>query len=540
MPQYLIEKRDFLKGLSQSEELGGFFRDMQGINVYSQSGIGVLMNADGQTTVYSESSATPLQSMVTQLIPYSNPTSTQNILALSSNRGIGIRLTGADAETTPNVITFTTADNKSDKRGAALYHLGSQSSNNIGIFYSKDTDIGVYDVTKSFTSETQWNGDFMSTVPAGASTISSATFRAMYHHKRHDILYWNSGSAGNQVDKFDANTGVNGTLSENALDLPVEWEIRDFGQLRDYLAILAIHPRSGGSDDANIQFRSKIFFWDGISDSWTYETPLIHDQIVRLVNAEEGLFGIGKGDGVSYYRLELEQAVRLFNYPKAGLDITAGRRDGNNLANYGAVTSVGNQLFFMGLDGGNAHIFSAGNRFGVAPDRVINKTFYLKSVTGTGVVYLGDLAIVSPNKIYASFQDTNGASADQFRIVRFSPGVANTKDARVDTVELDSYFGGSGRLKKLNWIRFDIEELVSGDILEVYKEIDYDNTWTRLDGDSSAGAGNSIRESDFSGEGRTTIKFTRSDIFRHLRLRFNWTGGSVRIRRIVIDFNWNE
>lgn len=538
MPQYVIDKRDFLKGLSQSEEIGGFFRDMRGINVHSQSGIGVLMNNSKEVGVYSEGSSTALTSPITQLIHYSSG-GTQIVAGLSNNHAVRIRVNAVDGEDVSQVITFS-GGNTNDKRGAAIYHFGTQSSSGVGLFYSDDTDIGAYDVSGTFTTEQKWNADFMSTVPAGATTVSSASFRAMYHHKRHDILYWNGGTNGNQVDKFDANTGVNGTLSKNALDLPTDWEIRDFGQLRDYLAILAITPKSGGSDDAFIQFRSKIYFWDGISDSWQYETPLINDHLVGLINTEKGLFAIGKGDGISYYQIELEQASRVFNWPKSNIDITAGRRDGNDLANYRAVTSTGNQLFFLGKDGNNAHVFSVGERFGVSSSKVLGKTFYLKTQTSTGVIDLGDLVAVTPTKFYASFHDDNGASADQYRIVRFSPGNANTKDARVDTVELDSYFGGFGRLKKLNWIRFDMEPLVSGDVLEIYKELDYAGSWTRLDGASSAGAENSIRESDFSGENRKTIKFTRAEQFRHLRLRFDWTGGSVKIRRIVIGFDYAE
>lgn len=540
MPQFVIDKRDFLKGLSQSEEIGGFFRNMQGMNLYSQSGIGVLMNNSGQSTVYSENSGTALTSPITQLIHYGQTGSIQAIAGLSNNHAVQIRLNAVNGEAT-SIITFS-GSNSNDKRGAAMYHLGSQSSSGLGLFYADDTDIGVYEVSGTFTTEQKWNADFMSTVPANASTVGSARYRAMYHHKRHDILYWNSGDgAGSigQIDKFDANVGANGTLTENAFDLPEDWEIRDFGQLRDYLAILAITPLTGGSDDQFIQFRSKIFFWDGISDSWTYETPLINDQLIRLINTEDGLFAIGKGDGISYYQIELEQAKRLFNWPKDGIDITAGRRDGNDLANYGAITSIGNQLFFLGKDGNNAHVFSAGDRFGLSK-KILTKPFYLKTQTSTGVIDLGDLVAITPTKLYASYHDDNGGGADQYRIVRFSPGVANTKDARADTVELDSYFGGIGRLKKLKSIRFDIEPLVSGDVLEIYKELNYAGSWTRLDGTSPAGADNSIRESDFSGENRATIKFTRADQFRHMRLRFDWTAGSVKIRRIVVEFEYGE
>ncbi len=103
---------------------------------------------------------------------------------------------------------------------------------------------------------------------------------------------------------------------------------------------------------------------------------------------------------------------------------------------------------------------------------------------------------------------------------------------------MDGYFGGHGRLKQLNWIRFDVEELATGDVLEVYKEIDYDGSWTRVDGTGSAAATNAIRYADLQSE--TTIGFTRSDMFRHMRLRFNWTGGAVKIRRIVVDFSYAE
>ena len=543
MSQYVIDKRDFLKGLSQSEEIGGFFRDMQGINVHSKSGVGILMNNSSVSTVYSEASATALTSPITQIIGpigLGGTSSIKSVIALSNNHAVRLQLSGADSETI-SIIEFA-GGNSIDKTGAALYHFGSQSSSGIGLFYSSASDIGAYDTSGTFTTEQKWNVDFMTTVPAndGAPVLGSRKVRYMYHHRGHDILYFNGGTGQGNICKFDANIGVNGTFSEDVLDLPKDWEVRGFGQLRDYLAILAVNPLTGSADDPFMQFRSKIFFWDGIKDSWTYETPEIADDLLRLKNTEDGLFAIGKGDGITYYQIEFEQAKRIFNWV-GNVDITSGRRnDDNDLAYYGAVESSGNELFILGKDGNDVHIFTAGDRFDLSSKKTIRKTFFVHSQTNTGIVDLGDLLTISPTRIYASYHDDNGGSADQYRIVRFSPGNANTTDARTDTVELDSYFGGIGRLKKLNWIRFDIEPLKTGDVLEVYKELNYAGSWTRLDGTSPAGAENSIRESDFSGENRTTIKFTRGDQFRHMRLRFDWTGGSVKIRRIVVDWDYAE
>ena len=129
------------------------------------------------------------------------------------------------------------------KLGAAVYKLGSASSTAIGLFYSLATDIGVYDLTSTFTNEVHWRGNFMSTRPANASAIGTTFggFRPMYYHKRHDVLYWgafNSTTNVPQVDKFDANIGTEGTLTENALDLPKHWGIQDFGQLRVFYQAL--------------------------------------------------------------------------------------------------------------------------------------------------------------------------------------------------------------------------------------------------------------------------------------------------------------
>ena len=532
MPQYVIDKKDFLKGLSLSEELGGFWRDMQGIDVYRTPG--VLRPAVILGSVYSESSSPALTTPITQLIPTNVDGSIQAVIALSNAHAVRIRLNAADSENVATTVVFSGA-NAADKLGAAIYRLGSASSNRPALFYSLDTDIGMYDFSLAFGTNGNWDDNFMSTIPASGAAIGSERFRAMYHHKRHNILYWNDG---NEVDKFDALTGVNGTLTQSALDLPVEWEIRDFAQLRDYLAILAVNPPTGGSDDQFIQVNSKVFFWDGISDSWNYETPLIHDHIVRLLNTEGGLFGVGKGDGISYYQFELEQSRRIFNWLGTGsaIDITAGRRDGNDLASYGGITAAGNQILLLGKDGNNAHVLSLSNRFNLK-QIVLNKLYYLKTAAGT--IDLGDIVAVSPTKIYASIHDDNGAGADQYRVVRFSSGNSSETVARGDTVELSNYFERTpGRKKRINYIEFYTDELASADVLEIYKEIDYDATWTRLDGAGSAGAENSIRESDFSGENRTTLKFTRTDPFRFLRLRFDFTAGNIKVRRIVVDFDY--
>ena len=538
MPRYVIDKNDFLKGIAISEETGGFWRDQNGIDVYRTPGL--LRPGVTSGSVYSEASATALTSPITRMV-FADDSASPNsgiayIVALSTNHGVRIRINAADSETAA-VVAFS-GNNAAAKEGAAFYKLGSASSSRPALFYSLDTDIGMYDTSLDFTVNANWDDNFMSSVPANASSIVSTTFRTMYHHKRQDVLYWNSGSSGNQVDKFDANTGVNGTLTENALDLPAGWEIRDFAQLRDYLAILAITPNltTVATDRAFIQPKSKIFYWDGVADTWNYETPVIEDRLMGLFNNENGLFAYGVGDGISYYQLELEQANRLFNWPGTGntIDLSAGVRDGNDVANYRAVATRGRQSFILGKDGNDAYIFAIGNRFGLPFG--IHKPYLLKTAAGT--VDLGDIVAVSPTKIYASYHDDNGASADQYRVVRFSSGNSSSTASTADTVELDSYFGGFGRMKKLKSIRFDFDKLASGDQIDLYKEVDYAGSWTRIDGGGSTAATNRIAYADLGAI--STAHYNGADKFRHLRLRWNFVAGNAKIRRIVIEFDYND
>ena len=186
MAQYVLDKRSFIKGLSLSEELGGPFRDMQGVNVYSQSDVGVLMNANTVVTRYSESQLA--NSLFTHILMRSDAS---GIIALSCSLAVGTSITGDNADSFGTLAggQFTGA-NLADKRGAAIYHLGTQSQSDIGVFYALETDIGVANLTRAET--VLWNADFMSTVPSGASVLGSMNVRHLYVHKKQDILYWNT------------------------------------------------------------------------------------------------------------------------------------------------------------------------------------------------------------------------------------------------------------------------------------------------------------------------------------------------------------
>lgn len=531
MPRYTLDKREFLKGIGLSEEIGGVWADQQGIDFYRKPG--VLQAGFAKATVYDETEATALTSPITEM-QFFGDSAIGAIIALSKNHGVLLRLSGNTSET-ESVIAFSGAG-AADKRGSAMYKI---ASGNRALFYSLETDIGMYDVTLGFTTEANWDHDFMSTIPASAATVGVAQQRPMYHYRRSDKLYWGDGA--NKVDQFDANTGANGTLTKNALDLPGEWVIQDFGYLQNYLAILAVTPTYLGSDISRMRLHSKVFFWDTFSDSWSYESPLIPDHLLRLANDGPGLFGVGKGEGLSLYQIGLEDANPLVNWTPPNentITLDSGRRDGNDEAHDGAFIPLGGQFLALAKDGNDAHVISLGSKVRGMPF-VLNKPLFAKAAAGT--IDLGDIIAATNNRYYVAIHDDNGASADIYRIIRFSSADGSDTGSFVETVELDSYFGGDGREKTANYIEVQFEPLGATDLVDVDYEKNLSGTWTDIAATAALSAfGGSSASTTTPGTNGTNWVFDKLSIgnFKQLRLKFTLTAGSPKIRRIIVGFDY--
>lgn len=147
-----------------------------------------------------------------------------------------------------------------------IYYVGTTKY----LFYSwvdnTDGDIGRYDLSATF------DDDFMTTVPSGASAtgFTNTTLKSIPMIVGDDnILY---AGNGRYVAAYNGNLATP-TINYQALDLPSDYIITSFAKLKNFLVIYAYKgaTNSGG----NIyKTETTAFFWDYVSDSFTYAYPL--------------------------------------------------------------------------------------------------------------------------------------------------------------------------------------------------------------------------------------------------------------------------
>jgi hypothetical protein len=510
--------------LQQRLQVGGFWADLKAVDPFRKAG--VFRPGFGAATVIDKDTATPdaTTSLIRYLVKSKAVGGGRVFYGLSSTKAFRV-VVGSSTTDAPISLAFASAQ---DIRGAAAYKI---ANGNDALFYAFDTDIGMYDQTLTFNEEASWDHNFMSTIPTGASTLSnSSTVHPLYHFKKTDILYI---GAENIIDQFDANVGANGTLTKNALDLPKGLQIVDISQLGDYLAILAVTKR-----DLYVKPTSHVFFWDTYSSSWTYDYE-IQDHVRKLVFDRGKLYAIGEGDGLNVYQLYLREAVLKESFTGT-IALDAQRRDGNDEGT-GTMAAASNGLILIGaLHDNNFHIFNYGHKKAGIPFS-LGKMLYVRTAVGT--IDIGDILFMKPDRIYLSWQDDNGAAADDYNLTRFSSLDGSQAGSYGDTVELDNYFGGSGRLKTLKKIRVEFDPLASGEYFSLYYTKDYGTSYRYIVDNTAASTRISNNTASTIQVGSaTSYEFLNSEIglFRQLNLRLFSESGDVKIRKVIIYWDYAD
>lgn len=157
------------------------------------------------------------------------------------------------------------------------------------LFYSwtddTDGDVGRYDLSATF------DDDYMSTVPTSGAALGTDPHPMIVGDD--GILYIGDGK---DVASFNATTT---TFNASALDLPASYIITSFAKTSNYLVIFAYKDSSSGSTF----YRSECtaFFWDYVSESFTYAFPLSGNYVnggFSLNNNVVGCFVQGRSSSV--------------------------------------------------------------------------------------------------------------------------------------------------------------------------------------------------------------------------------------------------
>jgi hypothetical protein len=325
------------------------------------------------------------------------------------------------------------------------------------------------------------------------------------------------------------------------LDLPKDIQIVDIKELGNYLAILGVFGRNTSTLEGLC--RSHIFFWDTYSPSWNYDYPL-EDHVRKLVYDRGKLYAIGEGSGLNLYQLGLDGAVLRESFlatsaaGEALISLDAQRRNTNNLGVGTAALANNGLILIAAKHNNNLHVFSYGSQANVP--KVLNKMLFGREAVGT--VDIGDILFINARRFYLSWQDDNGAAADDYNLVRLGP-TGGQSGAYGDTVELDNYFGGSGRLKTLKKIRLEFDPITSGDYFSLYYTKDYGTSYRFIvdNTGSKTRISNDVASTIQVGSA-TSYEFLNSEIglFRQLNLRLYSDYGNPQIRRIIVYWDYAD
>lgn len=192
--------------------------------------------------------------------------------------------------TFPHTISAHGGHTDVEGEDVAIYYLDGTKY----LFYSwndnTDGDIGRYDFATTF------DDDYVSTVATTGAVLQTTNPHPMIVGDD-NILYIGDGK---DLASLQGTTAT-GVFNPSALDLPNDYVITSFAKSSNYLVVYA-YKEAGVSGQTFTRSEATAFFWDMVSDSFTYAVPLQGNYVNGgfIVNGQPGCFVQGQSaDSVS-------------------------------------------------------------------------------------------------------------------------------------------------------------------------------------------------------------------------------------------------
>lgn len=282
-----------------------------------------------------------------------------------------------------------------------VYNIGTTKY----IFYSWYAQASTGDVGRLTLGSDTFDDDFLSTVPSGADTLDRDTPLPMIVGDD-DILYIGNGR---NLHAFDGQTGANGTLSKNVLQLPLEYVITSYSKTNNFLVIYAYKSSNGSYDNPQSEDKTecKAFFWDYLSTDPTF----VYDLPGNYVNGGfqyKGTIGcFVEGNSMDIYT---DRPGKLIIFDGEKFDEV--RAFETEIPGHGGVESRGNVIYWNSA----GDIYRFGSPYTGIGDNTLNRIGESDGNSSRGM-----LKIMKDNKIFVS----NGAGAGNDGLSRFNSGLAD-------------------------------------------------------------------------------------------------------------------
>jgi hypothetical protein len=315
------------------------------------------------------------------------------------------------------------------------------------LFYVGRTNIGKYDLTSVF------DDDWGSTIPAVTGTMVSAP---------HPTIEWESYrwiGNGQYLAKFDGATG-SGSINYNKLNLGIEWKVTALFPTRNFIGVCAWRSTVSGSTVQRTE--SRIFFYDGSSDSWSYSIPVSENQIQAAYNHNGTILLWAKGrdlaESLFYLTENGANKIRKMKTLVAG-DVFYSAQGSTEMYR-NAVDNFGNRVIF----GTDFLVWSYGNEEEGQPNAITIPWGFAGTVVSSGSLdKIGAIATVANNKVFISWKDNANS---KYYISKVSGGYSPRATYRGNYTDF-------GQKIRLNYVKFYFKPLAANYAVTPTVDIDY-------------------------------------------------------------------
>ena len=383
------------------------------------------------------------------------------------------------------------------------------------------SDMIMYNVagvlTVFFTYNTSANG-FLGTYTPGTTTFALTKETLSEKVNPHPMIEWNSLlwiGDGQHVSKYD---GSNDAITLDVLSLGSDWEITSLFTTNNYLGICAWRK---GVVTAFTE--SKVFFWDGNSETFNYSIPITDNKITASINFNGKIY-LSTATRNPYGQVGLltsngfKPLLKLYMKVAGSLITMAGPTIGS--------MAVAQNRIFVGDSTKRSSIISVG---GEIDDR---NQIYLPYLFSTNTSdWIGFIKQANTANIYVGWRDAT-ASKDYFYTI-------NPNSATKGTATYKAGYTDFGQKVRINYIKYYFKPLASGDSVTPGLDLNYGETVPKAQPTLVDNAGNS------------TITFANDKAITHkkfmvgrdchaFRPTLAWTGGKTAFSKIVIDYTFIE
>jgi len=379
-----------------------------------------------------------------------------------------------------------------------FYHIGAARK----LLYIQDLDIGMsVPVTPTF------DDDWGSTVPADGAALTTGP---------HPKLVWDDGilyiGNGRYLCSLDGQTGANGIMNTEALDLEPGWVITSLFPTRNFIGICAWRKMASGT---SYQSESRVFFWDGVSPTFNYWIPVEDNIITSSLNLNGVVYLMTEGRGRGSVLRELTtsgaEQIRSLKFDKAG-SFKEYFNSGTITTYPNVLSTFDNKLLIGAVCAAYQNaIFAYGS---VDPKYPIILTQPYSSTHTPAAGNMGFVGQLFKGSVYASFYDGTTYYWSRF----YTGGSTNAL--------LKGLYKELPEKCKVNYVKFYFKTLVDGDSVTVTV-------------DSNYGTSNALGTITFTTDGAVTSKrFDKPSISGHaFRPVLNYTAGSVAFSKVIIDYS---